>query len=102
MLTVRRRIVKRVHHHRRVVHRTIVIARGHYRIASGHIRQIAVKLNRKGRRLLKAAGRHSEQHRRRRRLRARAKATLKGGHTAHRAIVLSARGQGRRSVKAGR
>jgi len=80
-LTLRKRIVRRVHRHRRVIHRTIVLARARYAIASGRTGTVALPLTAAGLRLLE---RSSD-----RRLRVRASATLlRGGTAAHRAFVV--------------
>jgi hypothetical protein len=79
-LTVRKRIVRRVHGHRSVRHRTIAVARARYAVASGQTRAVTLPLTDAGLRLLA----HSRRHR----VRVRATATLNGGTTAHRTLVL--------------
>jgi hypothetical protein len=79
-LTYRKRIVRRVHHHRKVIHKTIVLAHTRYAVESGHTKPVAPQLTAAGLRLLA----HTDDGR----LRARATATLSSGATAHRAIVL--------------
>jgi hypothetical protein len=78
-LTRRQRIVRRAHHRRIVIHRTIVLARVRYTVASGHSRPVGVRLTDAGVGLLSRADG---------RLRVRATATLRGGTTAHRAIAV--------------
>lgn len=83
-LTRRQRIVRRAPHRRAVIHRTIVLARVRYIVRSGQLRPVALRLTDTGVRLLSRADG---------RLRARATATLRGGSTAHRAIVVRRRPQ---------
>jgi hypothetical protein len=79
-LTIRKRIVKRVHHRRRVTFKTFVLARVSYRLPTGKQESVAVTLSPVGLRLLGAALHH--------RLSVHASATLTGGRTARRAVVL--------------
>ncbi len=80
-LTFRERIVVRVHRRRRVVLRTIVLARARYAVASGRSRTVTLPLTAAGLRLLE----HSRGHR----LGVRATATVSGGTTAQRTIVVA-------------
>jgi hypothetical protein len=79
-LTRRKRIVHRAHHRRTVTYRTIVLARTRYTVASGQTPPVALRLTDAGLRLLTGDDDG--------RLRAQATATLTGGSTAHRAIVV--------------
>lgn len=81
-LTVRERIVRRVHHRRTVTYRTIVLARAGYAVRSGHSGSVTLRLGAGALRLL--------GHSRHRSLRVQATATVHGG-SAHRAIVLELR-----------
>lgn len=78
-LTVRKRVVRRVHGRRTTSHRTIVLARAEYRIASGRTRPVPLELTDAGLRLLSRD--------RGDRLRVRATATLHGGATVRRTLV---------------
>jgi hypothetical protein len=80
-LTRRERIVRRAHHRRSVIYRTLVLARTRYAIKSGHTQSVALRLTDAALRLLARAGAN--------RLRVQATATLRGGPTAHGAIVVS-------------
>jgi hypothetical protein len=79
-LTVRKRIVRRVHHRRKVIHRTIVLAHARYTVASGETQTVALPLTDAGLRLLERSNDHH--------LRVRATATVSGGAAVHRAIVV--------------
>jgi hypothetical protein len=79
-LTRRKRIVRRAHQRPTVTYRTIVLARARYTVASGRSRRVALRLTDAGLRLLV---RDDDG-----RMRARARATLRGGPTAHRVIVV--------------
>lgn len=78
-LTRRQRIVRRAEHRRIVIHRTIMLARARYAVESGQSRPVALRLTDAGLRLLARANG---------RVRARATATLRGGPTAERGIVV--------------
>jgi 6-phosphogluconolactonase (cycloisomerase 2 family) len=80
LLKIRRPTARRVHHHRAMTYHTIVLARTRYAIASGHGSPTVLKLTRLGRRLLARAQDH--------RLPVHATATLIGGSSALRDIVL--------------
>lgn len=80
-LTIRERVVRHIHRHRKTALMTIVLARGGYTLTSGRTRVIVLPLTAAGHRLLVGARRH--------RLPIWATATLTGGHSARRAIVLS-------------
>lgn len=77
-LTVRKRIVRHRHGHRSVIHRTIVLARVPYAVASGKTQTVTLPLTAAGLRLLERS-RHG-------RLRVRAAATVSGGTAVHRAF----------------
>ncbi len=77
-LTMRKRIVRHRHGHRSVIHRTIVLARVPYAIASGKTQTVTLPLTAAGLRLLEGS-RHG-------RLRVRAAATVSGGTAVHRAF----------------
>ena len=79
-LTFRERVVRRVRHRRRVIHKTIVLARARYAVASGQARPMGLRLSAAGLRLLERS--------RHRRLTAQATATLVGRPTARRAVVV--------------
>lgn len=79
-LTRRKRIVRHAHHRRTVTHRTIVLARTGYAVESGQTQPVALRLTDAGLRLLA----HADEGR----LRVRATATVSGGSTARRAIVV--------------
>lgn len=79
-LTFRERIVVRVHRRRRVIQRTIVLARARYAVASGRTRTVTLPLTAAGLRLLERSRHHS--------LRTQAAATVRGGSAAHRTIVV--------------
>ena len=79
-LTVRERIVARVHRHRKVVQRTIVLASARYAISSRRARTVTLSLTAAGMRLLE----HSRNHR----VRVRATATVSRGSGTSRVIVV--------------
>ena len=80
-LTVRRRVVRHIHHRRKVSFKTIVLARAaNYSVASGRAEVVALRLTAAGLRLLRRAPHH--------RLPVRAATTLAGGNGASSAIVL--------------
>ena len=79
-LTVRERIVVRVHRRRRVLQRTVVLASARYAIASGRTRTVSLPLTAAGLRLLARTRGH--------RLHVRATASVRGGATVHRTIVV--------------
>jgi hypothetical protein len=79
-LTKRTLVVRRVHGHRRAIHRTIVVARVRYAVQRGQTRTVTLTLTDAGLRLLE---RSRDQH-----LRARATATVRGGAAVHRPIAL--------------
>jgi alpha-tubulin suppressor-like RCC1 family protein len=79
LLTVRRRIVRRVDHRRRVTNKTIVLARAGYRLRSGAERTVVLQLTRDGLDLLGQA---------RLSLWTQAEATLSGGRPARRGLAV--------------
>ncbi len=79
-LTRRKRVVRRVHGRRAVIHRTVLVARGDYAIERGQTETVTPPLTDAGLRLL----RRSPD----RRLRVRATATVRGGVAAHRTLRL--------------
>jgi hypothetical protein len=79
-LTIRKRILTRVHRHRRVSHKTIVIAHAGYQVLSAHSGSIALPLTGAGMRLLRLAP-HQK-------LAVTATATLTGAHVAQRTVAL--------------
>jgi hypothetical protein len=79
-LTIRRRVVRVVRHHRKVRHVTVVIASGRYAVATGHTGSLSLTLTRSGMRLLENASGH--------RLRTLARATLTSGKPTSRQIEI--------------
>lgn len=79
-LTKRQQVVRRVHGRRTVIHRTVLVARARYAIERGQTETDTPPLTDAGLRLLERARHH--------RLRVRATATLRGGATARRTIVV--------------
>lgn len=80
VLTLRRRIARRIDGHRRLIYETIMLARAGYEVRSAHGKMIVLRLTSAGLRLLGSA-----HHRR---MQARAAATVSGGRTAHRTLTL--------------
>jgi hypothetical protein len=81
-LTIRKRIVTRAHHRRRVTYKTIVIARVGYKVQGAQTKSIALALTSAGKRLLRTARNHT--------LAVTATATLTGGKATTRTITLKA------------
>lgn len=79
-LTKRTLVVRRVHGHRRAIHRTVIVARVRYAVPRGQTRTVKVTLTDAGMRLLERS--------RDRRLRMSGTATVRGGAAAHRSIAL--------------
>jgi hypothetical protein len=82
-LTFRKRIVRFVHHHRRVSNRTIVLAKARYSVATGHSRSVVLRLTSTALGLLRQAAHH--------RLRSSAAATTAGRQRASRVVTLTRR-----------
>ncbi|MGH2873266.1 MAG: virginiamycin B lyase family protein, partial [Solirubrobacteraceae bacterium] len=80
-LTLAERIVRRVHRHRRVTEKTIVLTRARYRLAAGHSQSIALRLTGAGTGALVHAPRHG--------LSVLAVATASGGRPAKRTVILA-------------
>jgi hypothetical protein len=89
-LTFRKRVVRHAHGRRSVIHRTIVLARADYTLASGRTRPVTLELTDAGLRLLERS--------RDERLRVRATATVRGGHPASHAVVARLDDRPRRSA----
>jgi alpha-tubulin suppressor-like RCC1 family protein len=79
-LTIRTLTFSRVHHRRRVTHKTIVLARAGYDVHSGHGEIVELQLTRQGLTLLARAHHH--------RLPAHVQATLSGGSAVYETVVL--------------
>jgi hypothetical protein len=79
-LTLRRRVVRVVHHHRRFRYVTAVVGSGRYTLRSGHLGAVVVRLTPTGLRLLRSAQGH--------RLRTLARVTLVAGKPAVRTVVI--------------
>jgi Galactose oxidase, central domain len=80
-LTIRQRVVRTVHHRRKVSVKTIVLAHAAYRITGGRSRAITLRLTPAAQRLLVGAAHH--------RLSVTASAAVTGGRTARRAVLVT-------------